>query len=127
MKYLGIDYGTKKVGIALSDDEGKLAFPHSVEPNDMYLFEKIKQLLDDEGIIAIVMGHSLGFKGEDNPVMDRINHFTEALIHAGYHVHMEPEFLTTAQAKRHTADNMADASADALILQTFLDKHPPEA
>ena len=33
MRYLGIDYGTKRVGVALSDENGKMAFAHSVIPN----------------------------------------------------------------------------------------------
>ena len=33
MRYLGIDYGTKRIGIAFSDEKGKMAFAHSVIPN----------------------------------------------------------------------------------------------
>ncbi|MAZ67220.1 Holliday junction resolvase RuvX [bacterium] len=122
MKYLGIDYGTKKVGLALSDDEGTLAFPHSVVRNDGTLRELIEELLEGEEISAIVMGHSLGMDGEENSVMEGAHGLKGTLEREGYIVHLEPEFLTTAQAKRETPDTMADASAAALILQTFLDK-----
>ena len=48
MKYLGIDYGAKKIGIALSDQNGIMAFPHTVIEND-------------EHTIATIT-HNLGYK-----------------------------------------------------------------
>lgn len=122
MKHLGIDYGTKKVGLALSDDDGTMAFPHAVVPNDDMLRHSIEELLTAEGIRSIVLGHSLAMDGEENPVMEEIHGFKDIFEREGYTVHLEPEFLTTVQAKRHTSDAMADASAAALILQSFLDK-----
>ena len=122
MKYLGIDYGTKKVGLALSDDEGTMAFPHSVVANDTLLREHIENILEGERVHAVVIGHSRALDGSDNPVMEEIYGFQGMLERAGYTVRLEPEFFTTAQARRHTDDALADASAAALILQTFLDK-----
>ena len=45
MRYLGIDYGTKKIGVALSDEKGKMAFPYSVVVNSgrEKTAEKIKE------------------------------------------------------------------------------------
>ena len=122
MKYLGIDYGTKKVGVALSDDGGSLAFPHSVIPHDSLLIQKMKEIIESEHIEAIVVGHSLAMDGTENPVMEHVHAFKETCEQAGFTVHLEPEFLTTFQAKRNTDDAMADAAAAALILQSFLDR-----
>jgi len=122
MKYLGIDYGTKKVGLALSDDEGSMAFPHSVIPNNTSLYENVLYVLKEHEIDEIVVGHSIANDGEENPVMEEAHKFIDLLIQEDYTVHLEPEFLTTFQAKRNTEDAMADASAAALILQSFLDK-----
>lgn len=122
MKYLGVDYGTKKIGVALSDDAGSIAFPHSVLPNDDAVRDTIDELLEQERITTVVIGHSLTMSGEENPVMEEVHGFKEALERDGFTVYLEPEFLTTQQAKRATGDMMADASAAALILQTFLDK-----
>lgn len=122
MKYLGIDYGTKKIGVALSDEAGSIAFPHSVVPNDDTARDTVDELLAQEHITTVVIGHSLAMSGEENPVMEEAHGFKEALERDGFTVHLEPEFLTTQQAKRTTGDMMADASAAALILQTFLDK-----
>ena len=122
MKYLGIDYGTKKVGLALSDDGGSLAFPHSVIPNDGDLYKRVEEIPKTNDVIEIVIGHSIANDGTENPVMEDAHKFIELLGQENYTVHLEPEFLTTFQAKRNTEDAMADASAAALILQSFLDK-----
>lgn len=122
MKYLGVDYGTKKVGLALSDDEGSIAFPHSVVSNDTRLIEGVQDIIEANNVDALVVGHSVAHDGTENPVMERAHAFKEVFEQAGFSVHLEPEFLTTFQAKRNTGDAMADASAAALILQSFLDK-----
>ena len=46
MKYLGIDYGKKRVGVALSDEGGQFALPKAVLPSDHQLIKKIKELCD---------------------------------------------------------------------------------
>ena len=43
MKYLGIDFGSKKVGFAQSDDDGRLAFPLMIAPNDASLMKDTPQ------------------------------------------------------------------------------------
>ena len=122
MKYLGIDYGTKKIGLALSDDAGSVAFPHAVVPNDQNFLTDVRELIAEKEVGAVVMGHSLTLKGEENSVMKDIHTCKEAFEGAGITVHLEPEYFTSVQAKRNTEDALADASAAALILQSFLDK-----
>ncbi len=123
MKYLGIDFGTKKVGIAVSDKDGKIAFPHSILPNNDKLLLKIEEITKEENIESLVIGESQDYRGNDNPIMDSVQDFlSQWSLAVGLPVHFEKEFLTTKQAKLHTSDKMADASAAALILQTFLDK-----
>lgn len=122
MKYIGVDYGTKKVGIALSDESGRLAFPHSVVPNERAL-EAVANLSEAEGVEHVVLGESIDFSGAPNPVMAPIAAFEEALRKRGLATHLEPEHYTTAEAGR--TDERAetrDAQAAAIILQSFLDK-----
>ncbi len=122
MRYLGVDYGTKKVGLALSDEGGVLAFPHAVVPHSAALCDELYQLAVDEQVGAIVIGHSVSGRGEENAVMEGVHQCATALEARGMSVHLEPEFYTTAQARRSSADAHADAAAAALILQSFLDK-----
>lgn len=126
MKYLGIDYGTKKIGIATSDDGGSLAFPHSVMPNTASAHASIVEFAHTNNIAHVVMGLSLPHNGIENAVTTAIEEFKVELEGQGFAVHLEPEFYTTQQAKRTTNDTLADASAAALILQSYLDTHTQE-
>ncbi len=124
VKTLGIDYGTKKVGIALSDDGGTVAFPYGVFPNDNQLMTLIQDLCQKENINTIVLGESLDFSGQPNPVMKKILSFKKTLEEKFFlSVFFEKEFLTSKQARNIQEDSpLTDASAAAIILQSWLDK-----
>lgn len=124
MRFLGIDYGTKRVGIALSDEEGKIAFPNDTLANDRNLADKIINLCKEKNVGAIVLGESNNYSGEENPIMPEIKKLSALLKkETKLPIIMEPEFLTTAQAKRIQGEvEGIDASAAALILQSYLDK-----
>ena len=128
MKYLGIDYGAKRVGVSISDSEGRVAFPYRVLPNDHLLVRELAKLAEKEGIKEIVIGDSKDFKGVENPVMKGARDTVDQIRrHTGAEIHFEPEFFTTQEAKRSTGKESLDASAAALILQSFLDKRNAEA
>jgi len=123
MTLLGIDYGTKKVGLAVSDETETLAMPLSVLPNNPALLGAIGKVVAERGITGIVIGESKNFKWQDNPLMKRIHAFTEVLKDAvGLPIALEPEFLTTAAARYGSDEEVLDAAAAALILQSYLDK-----
>lgn len=125
MKYLGIDFGLKRVGVAVSDDAGTMAFPKDVFPNDPLLLEKVRKLCEQAGVNAIIMGESKDFLGNDNAVMTHARVFAQDLEEkTKLPVYFEPEFLTSIEAERLQGKNeMLDASAAALILKSFLDKN----
>ena len=66
MKYLGIDYGEKRVGVAISNDECSVAFPREVLPNDSGLTNQITEICVREKVGAIVIGESKNFEGKEN-------------------------------------------------------------
>jgi putative Holliday junction resolvase len=139
MKYLGIDYGSKRVGIAISDDAGTLAFPKKIIENTGVgaLVGEIHQLCEAEKINEIVIGDSRDYHGRPNEIMKHIEGFSVVLEEeTGLPLHFELEFMTSAQAgkpsgkpggrrgEKQMEGNAAllDASAAAIILQSFLDK-----
>ena len=124
MKYLGIDYGEKNVGIAISDIEGKVAFPKIVLENNADLKEKILDICKEFEIEAIIIGESKDYKGEDNKINPKIIAFKKKLIGVlKLPVILEPEFMSSMQVeKTFGKTDMLDASAASIILQTFLDK-----
>jgi putative transcription antitermination factor YqgF len=130
MRYLGIDYGTKKIGLALSDDAGSMGFPHSIMPNDSRLLSIIREFITKEHVGAVVIGDSKDYAGNENAVAKDAHAFATELEKEGVVVHFEPEMLTTQEARRdfegvHTnAYAVVDSSAAALILTSFLSRTP---
>jgi putative Holliday junction resolvase len=136
MKYLGIDYGTKRIGLALSDESATLAFPHSVLPNAMGVTAAIEDLIRSEKIEGIVMGESVNTDGSENPVQVQAKNFASALERRfEVPVYFEKEFFTSVEAhgrqgkeslharkQKFEKPDELDARAAALILQRYLDK-----
>jgi|SRR3989344_2042128 len=124
MKYLGIDYGEKRIGLAVSDEESKIAFPLDVLSNDKRLIERIKQICSTEKIGSIVIGESKDFGGKDNIIMKNAKIFFQLLKKKlKLPIHWEIEFYTSAEAARLQGKHgMLDASAAAIILQSYLNK-----
>lgn len=124
MKRMGIDFGSKKIGVALTDDSGVMAFPHEVVPNDGQFLSYVKELATERGIGEIVIGHSLDNQGQPNKIHEAVEEFiTDVTLHIGIPVHLEPEQYSTKQAAQiqgQTAET--DASAAALILDSFITK-----
>ncbi len=141
MRLLGIDYGTKRIGVAVSDEGATLAFPKEIVPNDEYTYKRIGEILKLENISEIVVGESVDFSGKLNSLSARIDVFILELEEK-FHllVHKQREFLTSVEARKSTdtkrdlspsqahgrvkqiKSGRIDASAAALILQRYLDK-----
>jgi len=99
-KVLAIDYGSKRVGVAISDDTGTLAFPREVIKNNKKLLERIESLCQKEKPNLIVIGESKNFKGSDNPIAKDAQVFAERLTRkTGLPVEFQEEFLTGSVRK----------------------------
>ncbi len=137
MRYLGIDYGSKRIGIALSDERGIIAFPSVIMPNNMQLIAVISAMCVAEGITAIIIGESHDLSGKPNKIMGSIEEFKRNLqAELDLPIYFQAEFMTTVEARgrvgkeSNNARKIAteksgpvDASAAALILQRYLDKN----
>lgn len=133
MKHLGIDYGTRRIGLAVSDETGRVAFPFTtIHATDSALSE-IEQVIKKEGIEKIVLGESRNFAGEANPLMEDIEQFKMDLEElSGLPVEYEQELFSSALAarqfvpdgsrKENPSQEKLDASAAAVILQSYLDR-----
>ncbi len=125
MRLLGIDYGEKKVGIALSDDKGLLAFPKAVLPNDNFLMTEVLALVRGHEVHTIVVGESKDYQMRDNPIMKKTRVFVDALRRELPHIEVvyEPELLSSHQATHFQGKTaMIDASAASIILQSYIDR-----
>jgi putative Holliday junction resolvase len=123
MKVLGVDYGTKRVGIALSDEGGTFALPKMVIPESPKLAEEIEKLASKEGVTTIVIGESKDYGGRENPLLKDIHMLERVLTDNGFTVVLEPEYGSSHEAERFQGKGpLHDASAAAIILQRYLDK-----
>jgi len=68
MRYLGIDYGEKRIGVALSDKNGQMAFAYGVLVNvgNEKVSAEIKKICAENSVGKIVLGKSLNYKGKRN-------------------------------------------------------------
>ena len=124
-KLLGIDYGTKRVGVALSDDSGAMAFPRVVLENKASLLDALKEIIEQNEVKEIVVGKSVDYKMQPNVVMKEIDSFCDKLKEqTSLPIRLEPEFLTSHQAQYiQGKTDMLDASAAAIILQSYIDRN----
>lgn len=142
MKYLGIDFGTKHIGLATSDSGGCVAMPKAVVPNTAQGHEDIVHVIKQENIQALVIGKSVDLRGEPNAVQQNIDSFSRWVGNeTGLPVHVMNELMSSRQAKwgtehmirfnprnsdrrtLHKKQQRIDDKAAAIILQSFLDSN----
>ena len=123
MRILGIDYGTKRIGIAVSDEMRKFALPLVVVKNSDITLREIIEIAHQHEVKEIVLGESRDYKQQPNVIFEQADSFKKELEKAGLTVYLELEFMTSVNAERLQGKNeMTDASAAALILQSYLDR-----
>ena len=130
-----LDVGEKRIGIALSDPERRMAFPKGLILREKAL-EEIPPIFRQWEVEAVVVGVPLTLRGEEGPQAAKVKGFVsaleEALKEAGLEVKIVlwDERLSTLQAQTilHEAGykgrkirKRVDAVSAALILQSFLD------
>ena len=132
-RYLGIDNGEKRVGLALSDPLKIIATPFRtlLVHNTNQVIRELDKIIDEQDIELIVVGNPLGMKGQQTVQTKRVMEFTDKLRDIGYKVMLEDERLSSVSAKRIIIEQeiktgynkeLIDQTAAAIILQQFLDK-----
>jgi putative Holliday junction resolvase len=123
-RVMGIDFGTKRIGLALSDENRGMAFPLQVLENNKLAIPTLSKIIKEKGVVLVVIGESKDFQMKDNPVMEAVRVFENLLsIESGVEIDYEPEFLTSHQAHHiQGKTKMLDASAATIILQSYLDR-----
>lgn len=134
-RLLGLDFGGRRIGVAVSDELGLTAQPVMtlVRKNEKQDLKSLGRLLRKYGCTAIVLGHPLYMSGDVSPQAVKTQAFADSLRAAlSVPVHLWDERLTSAEAHRHLEAAgrplsghraVVDQVAAVLILQSFLDAH----
>jgi len=122
-KYLGIDWGEVRIGLALGDGENKLATPFCVVKN----IDEILEIIAEEEIDEVVIGEPLAMVNSELINKEKYLSFLEELkIKTNLPVKTLDERLSSKAADALSGDKKTKAPRDAiaamLILQSFLDK-----
>lgn len=126
MRYLGIDYGSRNLGVALSDPLGSFAFPLEVLPNDSHMIENIAHVIGEKKVGAVVIGDTRSDGGGANTLTEACERFAKLLeSRTRLPVHLVREAWSSFEAARFAPDQKKrDDAAAAIILQRFLDAQP---
>jgi putative Holliday junction resolvase len=121
LKILALDYGGKRIGIAISDPSQTVAFPRkTLEGCSMEeVLKEVKTLIQEESVGEILLGWPLNMQGEKTKQTDKTQTFSDALkAHFQLPIALWDERLTSVQAERTGGD---DAVAAQILLQNYLD------
>lgn len=133
MRYLALDHGTKRIGVAVSDELKMIAQPLEfipTEPFDAFLV-RLKQILREKEVELVFVGMPRNMDGSYGPATEKVREFIAAITpEIGVPIRTLDERLTSAQANRvllqgnvRRADRKekVDAMAAAILLQSHLD------
>ena len=133
MRVLAIDHGTKRMGIALSDELRTIAQPLeyiAAEPLNKF-FDRLAQIVGDKQVSLIVVGVPRNMDGTYGPAAAKVQEFITALKEAvAVPIKSWDERLTSVQANRYLIEadvrrskrkEKVDKTAAAILLQSYLD------
>jgi putative Holliday junction resolvase len=141
MRVLGVDFGQRRLGLALSDETATLARPWetlAAGPTPEVSADRVAERVtahraaDEAGIGAVVVGLPRRLSGEDTDQSEPARRFARALAdRTGLPVHLQDERLTSREAESRLAirerdwrrrKSKIDAAAAAILLQDYLDR-----
>ncbi len=135
MRYLAIDYGTKRTGLAICDSGETIASPLTVIQGQKELLKKIAEVVETENVEAVVLGLPLNMDGSESAQTKLVLKFAEQLkdhLHIPVHLQDErlssfsaEEKLTSAKFTKEKMRKRLDAVAAAEILEAFLEQKTP--
>jgi len=131
MIILGIDYGIRRMGLAISDKNSKIALPlETIEGDDEIFIGEIKRIVAERNVQKIVVGLPKHLSGDESEMSRRVKDFCKKLKILGIEIILFDERYTTVKAeeivremKKKPSRNKGkiDKIAASLILKNFLE------
>ena len=135
MRILALDWGTKRVGVAISDESGKIAFPLNDAIETKSSLEKIESLAKEKEVGLILLGFPKTLKGDNSRLAWKVGDFkTELEKITGLAVELLDERFSTVQAEKLLQEQgvkqvdqtgIKDNIAAQVMLQQYLDTNAP--
>ena len=131
-RILAIDYGTKRIGIAVTDPLNIFAYPLITLPNDLKFLEKLKKIIEEYHIVKIILGYPLKESGDESASSLSVLKFqTELENKIGLPVELIDERYSSSIAreriiqsvsskKKRRDKSLLDKNAAAVILEDYL-------
>lgn len=133
MRLLGIDFGERRIGLAISDADGRLALPLTTldRRDDRSAVRQILEIARRQGVEGLVLGDPVGLDGRRGAAAARVDRFAQRLEAAsGLPCQRVAETLTSREAEsrlaaagvaRHRWPERIDQVAAQILLQEALD------
>lgn len=134
MKALGIDFGERRIGLAISDPAGRMALPLTAveRPDDKTAVARIADVAASEGVEVLVVGEPRNLDGSRGPAAERAARFGRKVAAAsGLPLELIDEALTSVEAEERLRaagvdprrqPGRIDAVAAQILLQDALDR-----
>lgn len=142
VRLLGIDYGSRRVGLALSDGLGLLAHPYATltKTTRDKLFADLLRIIAAEKVTAVVLGLPRALNNEDTHTTRQVRNFAQSLgRRTSLPIHFQDEALSSSLAEQHLFQSgrrgkkmraALDQQAAVIILQDYLEQNtaplPPD-
>jgi putative Holliday junction resolvase len=133
VRFLAIDHGTKRMGLALSDELKLIAQPLGYFPSEPFadFLTRLQDIISEKSVELVLVGLPRNMDGSFGPAAQKVREFVAALQDAlAIPVRTWDERLTSTQAnrllvsanvRRDQRKEKVDATAAAILLQSFLD------
>ena len=133
LRILGLDYGEKRIGVAVSDELGMTAqgLPTIIRKDKKHDWESLRRMIHDYNVEKIVVGYPVRLDGSEGIQCEKVNRFALLMEKTfALPVMKWPETLSTKEAEEILINSgirwekrkkMVDKLAASLILQSYLD------
>jgi len=131
-RILAIDYGTKRMGLAVTDPLKIFAYPLITLPNDSKFFERLKKIINEYNIVKIIIGNPIKESGDESTSSQSVLKFKSELennisfpielIDERYSSSIARERIiqSVASKKKRRDKSLLDKNAAAVILEDYL-------
>jgi len=132
-RILAIDYGKKRIGLALTDPLLTFAYPFETIQNNKSVLVQLKKIIEEKNIIKIILGYPSREDGKVSRLIPEINNFKDKLFkNFKIEVVLWDEMYTSKMAEKIAVDSykkkkkrkdkgLVDRNAAAIMLQEYLD------